>query len=126
MKRSLSIILVICMALSLCLLAGCGAKYPSDSPVLGKWVAKTASAFGYEMGIEKVFDGEFSFEAKANGNANVVINGESGKCPFVFEGSTITIDIGNGETLVGTLGDGRITFEDIMDSGVTLYFEKTA
>ena len=107
-------------------MSGGGAPAVDDS-VLGLYTAQKAETAGIEIGINTIWKNGFSIELKDKGKATINVDGESGGAKWTLEGENITVrGTGSNSSFVcsGTLKDGVLTLEDVLDSGVTLFFTK--
>lgn len=110
---------MLAMAMMIFLLAGCGKEDDSNNPNLGLYTAFTGSMSGIEIEIADVYAGGFTIELKANGKAQLVIDGTTGKGKWTLEGNKFTIS-GGGFEGEGTLKDGVMILENVMGSGLTV------
>jgi hypothetical protein len=105
------------------LVAGRGGKTKADDPVLGLYTARKAEVSGTTIGIETMWKNGFSIELKSNGKAALNVDGEKGSAKWTLDGESFTVK-GSGVDCSGTLVDGTITLDNVMDSGVTIYLTK--
>ena len=70
---------MLAMAMMIFLLVGCGKEDDSNNPNLGLYTAFTGSMSGIEIEIADVYAGGFTIELKANGKAQLDIDGTTGK-----------------------------------------------
>ena len=106
MKKLISILLTLAMALSLC--ACGGPKY--DESLLGVYTCYAVEMLGIEMKADEVLSQTSTLELKQGGKAKMNIEGTSGSVKYTLDGETITMDI-DGETATGTLKDGVLNIE---------------
>ena len=116
--------LVVIAALIFIIAGRSGGKTPaSDDPVLGLYTAQRAEASGVSISIRSMWKNGFSIELRDKGKASINVDGKTGSAKWTLDGESFTVK-GSGVDCSGTLSDGVITLEDVMDSGVTLYFTK--
>ena len=106
MKKLISILLTLAMALSLC--ACGGPKY--DETLMGVYTCYAVEMLGIEMKADEVLSQTSTLELKQGGKAKMNIEGTSGSVKYTLDGETITMDI-DGETATGTLKDGVLNIE---------------
>ena len=106
MKKLISILLTLAMALSLC--ACGGPKY--DESLMGVYTCYAVEMLGIEMKADEVLSQTSTLELKQGGKAKMNIEGTSGSVKYTLDGETITMDI-DGETATGTLKDGVLNIE---------------
>ena len=109
MKRTLSILLAAVLLLGL--LTACGSKTDPNVGVYklesmsGITVEEFAEMMGEDVETAKDF---MSVELKADGKATFVSDGEPAEVTWKLEGDKLTLTA-DGDTLEGTLKDGKIT-----------------
>ena len=103
MKRILSVMLILVMAISL---AACGGSNPNA----GVYHAVSCTALGFEMDCE----GDY-LELKGNGKGELCLMGEKYNCSWTLEGETFTLK-NHGDEFSGTLHNGILTvnFSDMV------------
>lgn len=122
MKKSvLSKLAVMLLAAMMTVLAGCGSDDAND-PNLGLYKAKSAEMSGFTVGVEDVFEGGFTLELMKKGKARLEADGDGGKMKWTLDGNKFHAE-GGGAVLDGTLSDGVMVLENVMDSGMTLTLE---
>ncbi len=94
-----------------------------DDPNLGVYVATTANMWGIDVDMNSIFADGFVIELKAGGICRMTGGGENGVGQWSLEGNVITLRDGK-TTLVGTLEDGVMMFENMMDLGFDIVFYK--
>lgn len=102
---------------------GGGKTVSSDDPVLGLYTAQKAETAGISIGIETMWQNGFTIELKDKGKATINVDGKSGSAKWTLDGKDFTIK-GSGVDCSGTLSNGTLTLENVMGTGVTLYFTK--
>lgn len=106
MKKLLSILLTLAMALSLC--ACGGPKY--DESLLGIYTCYAVEVLGVEMKADEVLSQTSTLELKQGGKGKMDIEGTTGSIKYTLDGENITVDI-DSETATGTLKDGVLHIE---------------
>lgn len=114
MKRIVSLILLLALVLSL---AACGSSEPD--PNAGVYEASTAEYSGITISIDKVFPDGFSLELKDGGKATFHYEGKDYGMKWNLDGTTFHAE-GGGAELDGTLENGVMTLENVLDSGVSI------
>ena len=100
-----------------------GGSVASDDPVLGLYTAQKAETSGITISIKTMWKNGFTIELKDKGKATINVDGKSGSAKWTLDGEDFTVK-GSGVDCSGTLVDGVLTLENVMDTGVTLYFTK--
>ena len=100
-----------------------GGSVASDDPVLGLYTAQKAETSGITISIKTMWKNGFTIELKDKGKATINVDGKSGSAKWTLDGKDFTVK-GSGVDCSGTLVDGVLTLENVMDTGVTLYFTK--
>ena len=116
MKKLFAILLTLVMLLSL---AACGGE---PDPNAGVYRGVSATALGFTMDIEDVYEGETWIELKNGGKGTIALGGDESPIKWSQEAGEITITI-DGVDSVGTLEAGVISI-DLLDMGVVMVFEK--
>ncbi len=124
MKKSTTIkVLLMLLAVMITVMTGCGSKKGDDDPNLGVYKAKSAEMGGFKVSVEEVFEDGFIIELKKKGKAHLEADGEDGgNIKWTLDGNKFHAE-GGGAELDGTLSDGVMVLENVMDSGMTLYLE---
>jgi len=94
-----------------------------DNGILGIYYADKGVAFGSEIPISAMWEKGFSIELQEEGKCVVSVDGITDSATWNLDGEAFSLS-GDGLELIGTLSDGVLFFEDIMDTGVDLYFTK--
>lgn len=115
MKKLLSMLLVLCMVLSL---AGCG----SDKAHWGIYEGNVIRVQGEEMPIADVYGGTNEMRLEKRGKGTLVLDGDNFPIKWKADGETLTVTI-NGSKSQGTIADDVITL-DVMDVGMEMVFAK--
>ena len=100
-----------------------GGSVASDDPVLGLYTAQKAETAGITISIKTMWKNGFTIELKDKGKAAINVDGKTGSAKWTLDGTAFTVK-GSGVDCSGTLADGVLTLENVMDTGVTLYFTK--
>ena len=115
MKKLFSLLLVTLMLLSL---AACGGSAEPD-PNCGLYEAESASMGSISVDIKTLFEDGFSIELNAGGRAKFNHKGKSYSMKWTLEGDAFSAK-GGGAELFGTLSDGVMELENVLDSGINL------
>ena len=102
---------------------GGGSGKDVDDAALGLYTAQKAEASGMSISIQSMWKNGFTVELKDKGKAELNVDGTKGSAKWTLDGENINIQ-GSGVDLSGTLKDGVLTLEDVMGTGVRLYFTK--
>ena len=113
-KRSLCILMAVLLA---ALLAACGSSEPD--PNSGLYVGQSAETAGIAVSLDDVFDDEFSIELRDGGKAIFNYDGDSYKLKWTLDGTTFHAE-GGGAELDGTLSDGTMVLQNVLDSGIDI------
>ena len=108
MKKSIALLLVVILGISL--LASCGGGSSND-PNIGTWTAVSVNAFGVQMGVDDVFENGASIELKANGKCTLNLDGEKVNTDWSSNNGEITIKGDDGETYKAKVADGKLTLD---------------
>lgn len=100
-----------------------GGKSTADDAVLGLYTAQKAETYGITISIRTMWKDGFTIELKDKGKATLNVDGKSGSAKWTLDGEKFTVK-GSGVDCSGTLVNGVLTLEDVMGTGVTLYFTK--
>lgn len=121
-KGVLKTVSCIVLAVFMTAVCACSGDEGPDDPNLGVYVAKSAEMSGLKIGIEDIYEDGFKLELKKKGKATLSADGESGSMKWTLENGKFHAE-GGGATFDGTLKDGDMVLENVMDSGMTLYLE---
>ena len=120
--KKLSGILVLALLIGILALSGCGA--PEPSPYDGRWIAVGAEAYGIQMPIGDLVSGEgFIIEVLGVGKAKIIVDGKESNQKWSGEGDQFILNIDGTET-TGTVKGDVIAFENMLDTGATMFFAK--
>ena len=124
MKKLKSLLAVVLAAALLLSMTACGGgDEKSTDPNAGVYKAVTAEMWGMEMAIEDIWSGGFEIELKDKGKCQIRIDGEKANGKWELSGSSFHVE-GGGVDCSGTLKDGVMTLENVLDMGVNLTFHK--
>lgn len=124
MKKLKSLLAVVLAAAMLLSMTACGGgDEKSADPNAGVYKAATAEMWGMEMAIEDIWSGGFEIELKDKGKCQIRIDGEKANGKWELSGSSFHVE-GGGVDCSGTLKDGVMTLENVLDMGVNLTFHK--
>ena len=115
MKKSLSVLLVLVMVLAM---IGCGGSDEPD-PNAGLYEATSAEMDGLSISVKDVFEDGFSLELKNGGKATFHYDGKDYSLKWTLDGETFHAE-GGGAELDGTLADGVMVLENVLDSGISI------
>ena len=95
----------------------------ADDSILGVYFADKAVAYGMDVAISTMWQNGFSIELQEGGKCIATVDGSTGEATWKLDGETFTLSE-DGLDLTGTLSNGVLFLENIMDTGVDLYFTK--
>lgn len=110
---------VIIAAVVILLVKGGGGK--SNDPNLGVYNAVSAEMWGVEMPVEDLYAGGFSIELKSGGKCTIIADGTKGSGKWDLDGADFELE-GAGLDCEGTLSNGVMTLEDMLDMGLNMTF----
>ena len=123
MKKRFSLLLILCMLLSL---TACGESGPAD-PNCGTYVGVYGEAYGIQVDIHDMYEKGFTIELKNGGKGNIEVDGTKAGLKWTLTGDAIHIEgtgiSGRDLVLDGTVAGGVMTLENVMDSGVAIRLE---
>jgi len=114
-------LIVLALVFVFCLV-GCGDD-KSDDPNVGLWKAVSVSAFGMDMSVADVFEGDVTLELKPNGKFVFIAAGETGTGSWNIEDGNIDLRASDGN-LSGTATGDTITLVNIEETGVDIVFKR--
>lgn len=114
MKKTLALLLSLAMILAL---AACGGTV--SDPNAGLYDAVSAEMWGISVEVKEVFEDGFSIELLNGGKAKFNYDGKSYNMKWTLDGDAFHAE-GGGAELDGTLSNGVMVLEDVLDSGVTI------
>ncbi len=120
MKKLTSLLLALALLFTL---SACGGA--ASDPNFGLYEAESASSRGVSVDLEDFFEDGMSIELKAGGRATFRYDGESYSMKWTLDDDEFTAK-GGGAELEGTLADGVLILEDVLDSGVNITFVNAA
>ena len=96
----------------------------ADDGVLGVYYADKGVAYGLDIPISTMWENGFSIELQESGKCIIAtVDGSTSEAAWKLEGENFTLSE-DGIDLTGTLSSGVLFLENIMDTGVDLYFTK--
>ena len=114
-KKLLALLLSLLIILSL---AACS-ESPSTDPNAGLYTAVTAEMMGFEMDVSELFGKGFTVELKDKGKCALVVDGKKANGKWTLSGTAFHLE-GGGLDCNGTLKDGLMSLDNVMDSGLVL------
>lgn len=119
-----AVLAVILAIVLICVLGGKGGGGDAaDDPNLGLYTATTAEMLGIEMDITDLFENGVTIELKSNGKCIMNVDGTKGSGKWTLENGVFHVK-GGGLDCDGTLANGVMTLENMLDMGVAMTFEK--
>ena len=118
-----AVLAVILAIVLICVLGGKGGGDAADDPNLGLYTATTAEMLGIEMDITDLFENGVTIELKSNGKCTMNVDGTKGSGKWTLENGVFHVK-GGGLDCDGTLANGVMTLENMLDMGVAMTFEK--
>ncbi len=109
--------MTVIFVLILGLLSGCGKGEPD--PNSGMYEGTTATMMGMTMDVSEVYENGVTFDLQDGGKCVANLDGEEVKLKWSTDGDKIHIE-GGGVELDGTIGDGDLFIENMMDMGMDL------
>ena len=100
---------------------GSGSK--ASDPNLGLYKATVAEMYGLVLNADDIYEEGFTIELKENGVCEIISDGDKGRGNWTLEGDQLTIDDGH-SSITGTLSDGVLKLENMLDMGLDMTFEK--
>ena len=123
MKKFISILCVMALAVSLLAMAGCGSKeIPADSPYIGTWKAVRAELMGEETDVQEALEGgEWIITLKADGTVEQTSQDESstGVWQITKKGIKVKFEDSKG-SMKFNYENGQLTTKLV----ATFYFDK--
>ena len=119
MKKFLSVVLMAVLLLGMVACGG-GSKASTD-PNAGLYTATTAEMMGIEIDADDAFDGGFTIELKDKGKCALNVAGKKANGKWTLDGTAFHVS-GGGLKCDGTLSNGVIKLENVLDSGMALTF----
>ncbi len=111
MKKVFALILMFALLLAL---AACGESGEPD-PNAGLYEAESAQMYGLSIQISDVFEDGFSLELKNGGKAVFHFDGKDYNLKWTLDGEVFHAE-GGGAVLDGTLSNGVMQLQDVLDS----------
>lgn len=117
-----AVLAVILVVVLIAVLGGKGGEASTD-PNAGVYNAVTAEMWGVEMNVADIWSGGFSIELKDGGKCRLNIDGNSSSGKWTLEDGALKVS-GGGLDCSGTLENGVMTLENVLNMGVTLKLER--
>ena len=118
---------IIAGALALILLAffahRSGGAAKSSDPNLGVYRATLVEMYGMQLDPDDIYEEGFLIELKPDGTCEISSDGDKGKGKWTLEDGQVTIDDGH-STITGTLSNGVLKLENMLDMGLDITMEK--
>lgn len=95
----------------------------ANDPNLGVYKAATVEMYGMQLNADDIYQNGFTIELKSNGVCEINSDGQKGRGKWTLDGDVITID-DNHSVITGTLSDGVLTLENMLDMGLNMTMEK--
>lgn len=115
MKKVFALILMLAMLLAL---TGCGERGEPD-PNAGLYEAQSAQMYGLSIQISDVFEDGFSLELKNGGKAVFHYDSKDYNLKWTLDGDVFHAE-GGGAALDGTLSNGVMQLQNVLDSGMEI------
>ena len=115
-SRLLALTMAIVMAFSL---TACGGGKTSNEPDSGKYTATTAETMGLELEVSALFGSGFTIDLYDNGKCDITVDGKNASGKWTLSGEAFTVSGGDFDAS-GTLKNGVMVLENVMDMGITL------
>ena len=115
MKKTIALLLALGMLLCL---SACGGRAEPD-PNAGLYEAVSATALGYTIPVEDVFEEGFSLELKNGGKASFHYEGKDYGMKWTLKGEVFHAE-GGGAKLDGSLANGVMVLQNVLDSGIDI------
>lgn len=118
MKKTCILILILSMLLAL---AACGGSDEPD-PNAGLYEAVPATGMGITIDVTSLFPDGFSLTLKNGGKATFHYEGKDYGMKWTLDGNAFHAE-GGGAELDGTLAEGVMILQDVLQSGIDLRLE---
>ena len=105
-------------AMLVTMLCACGGSSEPD-PNAGLYTGSSAEMSGMTLDLADLFGDDFTIELKDGGKGVFTYDGESYNIKWTLDGTTFHAE-GRGAELDGTLSDGTMVLENVLDSGVNI------
>ena len=117
-RQLIMLLLVAALLTGLC---ACGSSEPD--PNAGMYKGVSAEMGGISIGLQELFGDDFAIELKDGGKAKFYYEGDDYSIKWSLDGTTFHAK-GGGAELDGTLSDGTMVLENVMDSGVSITLQR--
>ncbi len=118
-KKLICFLLLVVLTTALC---ACGSSEPD--PNAGVYKGTSAEMAGISVDLAEVFGDDFSIELVNKSKAKFNYDGESYNLKWTLDGTTFHA-AGGGAELNGTLSDGVMVLENLLDSGINITLERS-
>ncbi len=95
----------------------------ASDPNAGVYQAVSAEMWGIKVDVNEVFDGGFLIELKDNGKCRITVGTDAANGKWTLDGEKFEVK-GGGISCVGTLGNGLMVLENVLDSGILLTLQR--
>jgi hypothetical protein len=112
-----------CLALIVLLFALRGCSGKSGDPNVGVYKATQMEMYGVQLDPDELYDGGFVIELKPNGDCELTVGGNTDKGSWTMEDGEVSIDFGS-SVITGTVADGEMKLENMLDMGLDVVLEK--
>ena len=119
MKKLTCFLLIAVLTAALC---ACGSSEPD--PNAGLYKGTSAEMSGISIDLAEVFVDDFSIEIPTKNKAKFNLEGESYNIKWTLDGTSFHA-AGGGAELSGTLSDGVMVLEDVLESGINITLERS-
>ncbi len=106
------------------IIASVGGNASSNDSVLGFYSAQKAETNGKSINAKSLWEKGFTIELKGNGKAVIIVDGNPSSAKWTLKGDQFKI-IGSSFDCNGILSNEILILENVLDTGVTLYFVKS-
>ena len=117
-KKVTALLLIALLTAAFC---ACGSSEPD--PNAGLYKGTAAEMDGITLDLAELFGDDFSIELLNGGKAKFNYDGESYNMKWTLDGTAFSAK-GGGAELNGTLADGVMSLENVLDSGVQITLER--
>ena len=117
---------IIAGALALLLIvffAARGGSSRSSDPNVGLYRATLVEMYGLQLDPDDIYEEGFLIELKPDGVCEITSDSDKGKGNWSLEDGVLTVDDGH-TTITGTLSDGVMKLENMLDMGLDITLEK--
>lgn len=122
MKKILSFLLILTLALGLISCGGGGGGAP-DNPHVGKWIGVSTEMMGMEMAVEDVFTKGLTLELKNGGKVEMIADGTKASGTWSADGDNLKVKFGNDE-MDATVSGSTLKLFNLMGMGLDIVLQK--